>query len=114
MFAKLAFASLFLFNSSMQTTKQHQDNMPKIIKAILFDMDGTLLDTEALSDKAILLAFGSTLPSAILENPPMSDYRLPWELKKKILGLRGKDWIPIVKSYAVQHWQVSEASLPTM
>ena len=83
------------------------------IKAILFDMDGTLLDTEALSDKAVLLAFGTALPEKILQKAPMSEFRLPWELKKQILGLRGKEWVPIVKAYAVEHWQVEEAALPT-
>ena len=75
----------------------------KEIKAILFDMDGTLLDTEALSDKALLLAFGSSLRPKVFEIKPMSTYRLPWELKKQILGLRGNEWIPIARNYAVQH-----------
>ena len=38
------------------------------IKAIIFDMDGTLLDTESLADKAILQAlFGNTI-SCLLES----------------------------------------------
>mmetsp|Transcript_2829 Transcript_2829/g.4039 ORF Transcript_2829/g.4039 Transcript_2829/m.4039 type:complete len:290 (+) Transcript_2829:211-1080(+) len=95
-------------------SSSNEPTMPKAIKAILFDMDGTLLDTEALSDKAVLLAFGRTLDPKILQKPPMSDFRLPWELKKRILGLRGTDWIPIVKEYAVQHWQVKEESFPSI
>jgi HAD superfamily hydrolase (TIGR01509 family) len=81
---------------------------PTTIKAILFDMDGTLLDTESLSDKAVLLAsFGGTIPPRILAQSPMSEYSIPWELKKQLLGLRGAEWAPIVIRYAQQHWQSS-------
>mmetsp|Transcript_3537 Transcript_3537/g.6467 ORF Transcript_3537/g.6467 Transcript_3537/m.6467 type:complete len:306 (-) Transcript_3537:121-1038(-) len=92
-----------------------------VIKAILFDMDGTLLDTEALSDKAVLLAvFGEEglVPeyvrdsnASISDSPSasaVSEYRLPWELKKQLLGLRGAEWAPIVLEYAKQHWTESE------
>jgi beta-phosphoglucomutase-like phosphatase (HAD superfamily) len=84
----------------------------QIIKAVLFDLDGTLLDTEALSDKAILLVyFDKNLisPSIMAEhNDAAHGYRLPWELKKQILGLRGSDWGPIVIDYAIENWNVPE------
>ena len=90
-----------------------QTKTRKEIKAILFDMDGTLLDTEALSDKAVLMAFGpDALPSDVFEVEPMCNGRLPWALKKRILGLRGKEWIPIVRSYAIQHWNAKEDLIP--
>lgn len=76
-------------------------------------MDGTLLDTEALSDKAIILAFGSSLPDQVLRKEPMSSYRLPWELKKQILGLRGAEWAPLVLAYAKEHWGVAEEQSPS-
>ena len=82
------------------------------IKAILFDLDGTLLDTESLSDKAVLLAFGPSLPSEVLQQPPMSDFTLPWDLKKQILGLRGAEWAPIALNYAKVHWGVTDERLP--
>jgi len=82
------------------------------IRAILYDLDGTLLDTERLSDKAVLLAFGDSLPSKVFEEPPMSNYTLPWELKQQILGLRGSEWAPKVISYALEHWGVTNPPPP--
>jgi pseudouridine-5'-monophosphatase len=80
---------------------------PLSIKAILFDLDGTLLDTEALSDKAVLFAFGDSLPAKVLEERATADYRLPWDMKKQILGLRGAEWIPKAIAYGQEHWAVS-------
>jgi pseudouridine-5'-monophosphatase len=81
--------------------------MTPSIKAILFDLDGTLLDTEALSDKAVIFAFGASLPAKIIEERAAADYRLPWEMKKQILGLRGAEWIPKAIAYGQEHWGVS-------
>eukprot|EP00591_Stephanopyxis_turris_P007203 CAMPEP_0195531460 /NCGR_PEP_ID=MMETSP0794_2-20130614/35435_1 /TAXON_ID=515487 /ORGANISM="Stephanopyxis turris, Strain CCMP 815" /LENGTH=254 /DNA_ID=CAMNT_0040663271 /DNA_START=44 /DNA_END=808 /DNA_ORIENTATION=+ len=78
---------------------------PTIIKAVIFDLDGTLLDTETLADRAILDAF--------IDPPLPKDTTLPWELKKLILGKRGSEWIPIVMKYAVDHWDVPIPTLPT-
>lgn len=75
--------------------------VPKI-KAILFDLDGTLLDTETISDQALLAALELTDDRK----------RLPWELKKQILGLRGAEWGPIVLRYVQENWGVTD--LPTV
>lgn len=81
--------------------------IPKHIKAILFDLDGTLLDTETLSDQSMYLS----IPGAPIPPPP--NHRLPWELKQQILGLRGSDWAPIVLEYAKTHWKLPPDTLPT-
>ena len=52
------------------------------IRAVIFDLDGTLLDTEPLSSRAIQQVL-TRLKCPI----PMS-----WEIQKRLLGLRGPDW----------------------
>ena len=62
------------------------------IKAVIFDLDGTLLDTEALSCRAIIESFAPmnlTLPTDVLASLKAGGFLLPWELKRRILGLRG-------------------------
>lgn len=83
------------------------------IQAVLFDLDGTLLDTEALSDKAMLHFYREErgLDADIFNQLAGQGYRLPWELKKRILGLRGAEWGPIVIEYAEHHWNIPPASV---
>mmetsp|Transcript_3026 Transcript_3026/g.3559 ORF Transcript_3026/g.3559 Transcript_3026/m.3559 type:complete len:251 (-) Transcript_3026:435-1187(-) len=86
----------------MELRKTH-----KAVKAVLFDLDGTLLDTESLSDKATIEAFGNSLPHLIREERRQDGDRLPWEIKKEILGKQGEDWVPMVISYAQKTWGVN-------
>ena len=76
------------------------------IKAVLFDLDGTLLDTEALSDKANIKNFEGLLPNHVVEELQKNDNRLPWEIKKQILGLRASSWVPLLAGYAKEKWGV--------
>jgi len=65
--------------SSLQSTSgMSAMSTSEPIKVVLFDLDGTLLDTETLSSKAtemVLERFGVTSG-------------VEWDLKKRILGLR--------------------------
>lgn len=82
------------------------------VKAILFDLDGTLLDTEKLSDHAMLAALDRVLPASVKAERARHDNLLPWELKKKILGKRGAEWAPIILDHARQVWKVDESADP--
>jgi phosphoglycolate phosphatase-like HAD superfamily hydrolase len=64
----------------------------KTIRAILFDLDGTLLDTESLSCRAVIESFAAidiAIPEEILATLREGGMLLPWELKRRVLGLRG-------------------------
>lgn len=81
--------------------------MKRDIKAVLFDMDGALLNTETLSDKAVFRAFGDLLPSQIAKQLGNC---LPWGIKEPTLGLQGHKWIPLVLQCAQENWGVAAAN----
>ncbi|GKY93568.1 hypothetical protein MPSEU_000324200 [Mayamaea pseudoterrestris] len=99
-------------------SKEQQQNNPMshrpTIKAVLFDLDGTLVDTEALSDKAMVYVLKKYLGETWAQQFAQDNYRLPWELKQQLLGLRGSDWGPIVINYAVTHWKLPRHDCPTV
>jgi pseudouridine-5'-monophosphatase len=51
------------------------------IKAVIFDLDGTLLDTEDISTRATEMVLSSC-----------TDARIDWATKQQILGMRSEDW----------------------
>jgi len=54
------------------------------IEAIIFDLDGTLLNTEVLATIALNMSIEEF------------DVRVEWELKKRLLGLRPHEWTTLV------------------
>lgn len=95
----------FISNDTKSPTISIGDKVSVEIKGILFDLDGTLIDTESLSDKAILFSIPG-LSESIIQSYASNSYRIPWELKKQLLGLRGSEWAPIVIEYAKSVWNV--------
>lgn len=52
-----------------------------VVKGVIFDLDGTLLDTENISTEAldaVLQKFGP-------------EYKVTWEVKEMIIGMRDLD-----------------------
>ncbi|KAL7470613.1 hypothetical protein ACHAXS_010864 [Conticribra weissflogii] len=87
---------------------------PTRIKAVIFDLDGTLLDTESLSCRAVIDSFeliNTPIPTEIRSELKEGGDLLPWELKSAILGMRGSEWIPIVLGYAEEKWGVEMAGM---
>jgi beta-phosphoglucomutase-like phosphatase (HAD superfamily) len=71
-----------------------------LIKAVIFDLDGTLLNTETLSTLSIQQALA-----------PITDATFDWNLKKKLLGMRGEEWSKIVIDDLNLHDKISPIEL---
>jgi hypothetical protein len=63
-----------------------------------------IISHHSLSDQAVLMAFGDSLPKNI--------DKMPWELKQHLLGLRGAEWAPIALKYGAEKWGVENAPSP--
>ena len=73
--------------------------MQHLIKAVIFDLDGTLLDTETLSTEAM---------QSVLDRYECKE---TWELKSRILGLRGEEWSKVVINHFDLHGQLDPVQL---
>lgn len=72
------------------------------ISAIIFDLDGTLLDTEEISTQATELALA-----------PFTNRKIVWEIKQQILGLRSDAWCSILIEKFNLHDSLSPNQLAT-
>jgi pseudouridine 5'-phosphatase len=93
---------------AMTTTMTDATPARRTFKGVLFDMDGTLLDTEPLGCKAVYL----TLKEYGMSDKAQKEFEergllMEWELKQRTLGLPGPKWSPIVLDWASKHWGVS-------
>jgi len=68
--------------------------MAAAMDAVIFDLDGTLLDTETLSDQAMLQALAP--PNSTMD---LINHTFPQSLKLQTLGLRSSSWAPLVLNH---------------
>jgi HAD superfamily hydrolase (TIGR01509 family) len=62
------------------------------IAAVIFDLDGTLLDTEPLSTEAINLALADIQRDLGGGGGTQAPMIVEWELKSELIGLRDAEW----------------------
>lgn len=80
-------------------------NKKQKFKGILFDMDGTLLDSETLGCKAVYLTLKDYMSlDARMAFEQQRNYKMEWDLKQQTLGLPGPKWSQIVVDWATKHW----------
>ena len=73
-------------------------------QAILFDMDGTLLDSEVLGCRAVYFVLEHYMTQAAKDSFKHRDLLMPWTLKQQTLGLPGPKWAAIVLKWAREKW----------
>lgn len=86
----------------MAAQQQHQQHQPgPVIHAVIFDLDGTLLDTETLSAQAIQ----NVLVQAGCKN------EFTWALRAQLFGLRGPEWSALVVDTLEMRGQLEPSAL---
>ena len=108
----------FRLRSKMTANDANETKERRLIKGVLFDMDGTLLDTEPLGCKAVYLTLKDQIDSDVIRKERDNShfvvdetnnfYAMPWELKRQTLGLPGPSWSKLVLEYAKQNWGVED------
>jgi pseudouridine-5'-monophosphatase len=77
-------------------------------KGILFDMDGTLLETESLGCNAVYYTLKDQMSEEARESFKERNFRMEWKLKQQTLGLPDRKWPPIVFEWAKKNWGVED------
>jgi beta-phosphoglucomutase-like phosphatase (HAD superfamily) len=85
-------------------------------QAILFDMDGTLLDSEPLGCKAVYKTLEQYVSAEAKQQFKDRGYLMEWTLKQQTLGLPGPQWSAIVLEWAKLNWchEETKHSLPSV
>lgn len=78
-----------------------------VVKGIIFDLDGTLLETEKLGCHAVYAILKDQMSNEAKIAFDNRNYLMEWELKKQTLGLPDTAWVPIVLQWARQKWGVT-------
>ena len=116
--------SIITMSSSLAATTTTNDNadfpqpnpakrkLSQLPKGVLFDMDGTLLDTEPLGCKCVYL----TLEKHMNEETKLAfqkrNYSMEWKLKQQTLGLPDNKWPSIVLDWAMKNnWGISNDNI---
>ncbi|KAG7370314.1 HAD-like domain containing protein [Nitzschia inconspicua] len=98
------------------TTATDNDDCPPIIQGVLFDLDGTLLDSEPIGCRAVYETLKDYMSDQARKDFQRRDYTMEWSLKQQTLGLPGPQWAAVVLDWAQQqHWGGgSSQKLPTV
>ncbi|KAG7344795.1 HAD-like domain containing protein [Nitzschia inconspicua] len=103
----------FSFSSS---ARRNNDDCP--IQGVLFDLDGTLLDSEPLGCRAVYETLKDYMSDQARKDFQRRDYTMEWSLKQQTLGLPGPQWAAIVLDWAQQQQQQEQQQqsllLPTI
>ena len=82
--------------------RQTTEVFPRPISGVVFDVDGTLLNTEPLSTLAIIKVLKEVDPSHSTAE------KFDWPLNQRILGLPRNKWIPLLQDALEIHHLITE------
>ncbi len=82
--------------------------LPMEVKGVIFDLDGTLLETEKLGCHTVYHILKDQMSKEAKTAFENRNFRMEWELKKQTLSLPDNIWVPIVLKWAVEKWGVTD------